>query len=374
MAEPIRVLHVLGCLNRGGAETMVMNLYRNMDRSKVQFDFAIHTNYKDDYEDEISQLGGIIYRIPPYKGKNHFQYIKAWRELFKSHPEYKIIHGHIRSTASIYLEIAKKHGLITIAHSHSVASRGNKLEQIIKNIFQLPIRHIADYLFACSDEAGKWLFGSQAVKRDNYYLIKNAIDINEYKFNEVQRKKLRESLNIDNRFVVGHVGSFTYPKNHKFIIDIFYALKKKNENAILLLVGDGDLRDTIKNKVGELRLSDSVIFTGVRSDLPELLHAMDAFLFPSLFEGLGMAIIEAQAAGLPCIVADTIPRDAYVTDLVEAISLNSPIDIWADAILKYIIIDADGRRKQNTYYEIEKSGYGIEENSFWLEKFYLTLK
>ena len=180
MVEPIRILHVLGALNRGGAETMVMNIYRNIDRNRVQFDFIVHTNEKCDYNDEIINLGGKIYSMPRYNGKNHIKYKKAWNNFFKRHIEYKIVHGHMRSTAAIYLSIGKKHGLKTIAHSHSTASRGNKFEKLVKNVLQIPLRYTANYLFACSEEAGKWLFGKKAIKKDtdfekNQHLFKQQI-------------------------------------------------------------------------------------------------------------------------------------------------------------------------------------------------------
>lgn len=367
MGEPIKILHVLGALNRGGAETMVMNIYRNIDRSKIQFDFMIHTNEKCDYNDEITKLGGKIYSVPRYTGKNHFKYKKAWNAFFNSHPEYKIIHGHMRSTAAIYLKIAKKHGLITIAHSHSTASRGNKIEQIIKNIMQFPIRYIADYLFACSDEAGKWLFGKKAIKKDNYRVIKNAIDIPKYTFNQAKRNEMRKVLGIEDKFVVGHVGSFTYPKNHKFLIDVFYQVQKQKENSVLLLLGDGELRPQIEKQINSLKINDKVILTGAVSNVNDYLQAMDVFVFPSIFEGLGMAVIEAQAAGLPCIVSSIIPKSALITNLIEKVYLKEKQEVWINEIFKYVRYP-----KGNTYQKIKNAGYYIRDTVKWLERFYLT--
>jgi glycosyltransferase involved in cell wall biosynthesis len=368
MGEPIRILHILGSLNRGGAETMIMNLYRNIDRSKIQFDFVVHTANKCDYDDEIREMGGIIHNVPRYIGKNHFKYKKAWYELFESHPEYKIIHGHMRSTAAIYLKIAKKYGLVTIAHSHSTASRGNKLEQIFKNILQLPIRYTADYLFACSDEAAQWLFGKNVVNKDNYKVIKNAIDVEKYIFNDYVRKRIRKVLNFEDKFIVGHVGSFSHPKNHKFLIEIFHQILNHNHNSILLLIGDGELRLKIKRIVAELGLTESVIFTGIRPDIPELLQAMDILVFPSLFEGIPVTLVEAQAAGLKIIAADTITEEVALTDLVRFISLKQPASYWADNVLYYI----NGYERRNTFYEICKADYDVEKNSKWLEEFYIN--
>jgi len=367
MGKPIRVLHVLGTLNRGGAETMIMNIYHNIDRSKIQFDFIKHTNKKCDYDDEIIKLGGKIYSIPRYTGKNHLKYIESWNDFFNSHTEYKIIHGHMRSTAAIYLKIAKKHGLLTIAHSHSIASRGNKLQQFIKYIMQLPIRYTADYLFACSEQAGKWLFGKNVINKNNFNVIKNAIDIEKYLFNQSKRNEMRKTLNIEDKFVVGHVGSFTYPKNHKFLIEVFNEIQKQNRATILLLIGDGELRSQIEKQISDLGLEDKVILTGTVSNVNEYLQAMDVFVFPSIFEGLGIAVIEAQAAGLPCVVADTIPEEAYLTDLIESIPLTAKEDLWTEQILKY----NDGYERRNTYEEVKSKGYDIYETNQWLEEFYL---
>lgn len=366
MSKEIRILHVLGSLDRGGAETMIMNIYRNIDRSKIQFDFIVHTNEKCDYNDEILEYGGKIFNIPRYTGKNHFKYKRAWIEFFNSYPQYKVIHGHMRSTASIYLRIAKKYGLVTIAHSHSTASRGNVLEKIVKKIMQFPIRYRADYLFACSNEAGKWLFGRNSIKKDNYKVIKNAIDIEKYTFNEVKRSEIRKKLNIQNKFVVGHVGSFTYPKNHKFLIDVFYEIQKQEKDSVLLLIGDGVLRPQIEEQIKKFGINNKVIMTGVVSNVNDYMQAMDVFVFPSIFEGLGMAVIEAQAAGLQCIVSENIPKEAYITEKIKNISLHKKYEIWVNQIIKY----TDLKRK-NEYKKLNDNGYSINDVASALEKFYL---
>ena len=369
MSEPMRVLHVLGCLNREGAETMIMNLYRNINRTEIQFDFIVHVTDKCDYDDEILEMGGRIYRIPHFCGKNYFQYKKAWSMFFESHPEYKIIHGHLRSTASIYLSIAKKYGRITIAHSHSTSSRGNMPEQFIKNILQLPIRHIADYLFACSDEAGKWLFGEKSIKANNYKVIKNAINIEKYAFDEDKRNKMRKDLNIQNKFGVGHVGSFTPPKNHKFLIEIFYEICRKNENALLLLIGDGELRMQIEKQIEALLVQDKIILTGIVSNVNDYMQAMDVLVFPSIFEGLPLAIVEAQASGLPCIISDAITDEVRITSKIRAVSLSKRADEWAD-----IAISVKTTERANVKHIIEKSGFDIRDTVEKLSLFYESIE
>ncbi|MDD7792771.1 glycosyltransferase family 1 protein [Clostridium sp. 'White wine YQ'] len=366
MKYPIRILHVLGGLNRGGAETMVMNLYRNIDRSKVQFDFIVHTENKCDYDDEIKSLGGKIYSIPRYKGKNHIQYKKVWNSFFEEHPEYKIIHGHVRSTASIYLKIAKRNNLKTIAHSHNTSS-GKGLSAFVKNILQYPIRYTADYLFTCSLTAGEWLYGKKACKQKKFHIIKNAINSKQYIFNQEIRDKVRKEFNIENSFVIGHIGRFHLQKNHNYLIEIFKEVHEKEPKAVLMLIGEGELQQKIEKKVNDLGLDNSVIFTGVRSDIPELLQAMDIFVFPSLYEGLGIVVIEAQASGLQCVVSDTVPRETNIANTIEYVSLKDSYRYWGETILKYF----DNCKRKNTRDQIMNSGYDIKQTSEWLQNFYI---
>lgn len=366
MDEPVRILHVFGRLDRGGAETMLMNLYRNIDRNKVQFDFVICTTDLCDYTNEIKSMGGRVYSIPRFNFKNSLHYIRAWHALLREHPEYKIIHGHLRSTAAIYLRIAKKYGCITISHSHSTSS-GYGFSALTKTALQYPIRFIADYFFTCSNQAGIWLYGEKACKKKNYILLKNAIDVKEYSYNEEKRQETREKLNLEGKFVIGHIGTFKSAKNHKFIIDVFQEIHRKCDSAVLLLVGDGDLRLQIENQVNDAGIADYVIFTGVSSKIPSLLQAMDVFLFPSFYEGLPVSVIEAQAAGLKCFLSDTISNESSVTPLVEYVSLTNTAEAWSDEILQY----SNGYIRRNMYHEIKDAGYDIEASCTWIEKFYL---
>ncbi len=368
MERPIRILHVFGALNRGGAETMIMNIYRNIDTSKIQFDFIIHTKEKCDYNDEIIKLGGKVYNVPQYTGLNHFEYKKAWKDFFNDHHEYKIVHGHMRSTAAIYINIAKKHGIKTIAHSHSTASRGNKLERLVKNIMQIPIRYTADYLFACSNQSGKWLFGNDVLEKDNYKVIKNAIETEKYIFNESIRNEVRKKIGVEGKFVVGHVGSFTYPKNHIFLLDIFYEIQKENKNSILLLVGDGELRKDIENKINKLGIEDKVILTGVISNVNDYMQSMDFFLFPSLWEGVPVTVIEAQASGLRCAISDKITDEVNITPYIQSISLEETTKVWADNIISAKEID---RAKSNDY--IIKNRFDVRDSIEELTAFYESI-
>lgn len=363
----IRVLQVLGGLNRGGAETMVMNLYRNIDRNKIQFDFIKHTESKCAYDDEIKELGGRIYSIPKYKVYNHFQYKKAWSNFFKKHPEYKIIHGHVRSTATIYLKIAKKYGLYTIAHSHSTSS-GKGIKAIIKSILQFRIRYIADYFMGCSQKANEWLFGKKIANSGRSFVLPNAIDVDKYKYNKEIAKKIKTEFNIENdEMVIGNVGRFSYMKNHKFLIEIFEKLNEK-VRCKLLLIGDGELKHNIQEMVVRKNLQNKVIFTGVRNDVNDILQAIDIFLMPSIFEGLPVTLVEAQAAGVPCLISDNITNEVNLTDLIYRESLKADAETWENRIRK---IELTKNRQNHIYSDsIKSKGYNIEEEAMRITEFY----
>lgn len=366
MGEPIRVLQVFGVLNRGGAESMLMNIYRNIDRTKVQFDFVVHTDKECAFYDEIRALGGTIYTVPRYNGKNHFVYVKAWKKFFREHPEYKVVHGHNYSVASIYLKIAKKFGCTTIVHSHSTSERKN-FAGFFKKIIQHSLRNRSEWLFACSDKAGEWLYGDSCTKRENYFLLKNAVDTEKYRINTDSRERIRKELGIEENFVFGHVGRFNTPKNHTFLIDIFNEVYKENKNARLLLVGDGSLRVEIEKKIEDLGIKDAVIFTGIRTDVNVVLQAMDCFVFPSLYEGLPVTVIEAQSAGLRCFISDTITDEVCVTDLVRQLPIDCGTQQWKDALLEAAKVDVH----RDVINEIVEAGYDIKTTSEWLAEFYI---
>lgn len=330
---PSRVIHNIASLHFGGAQTFIMNIYNNIDREKVQFDFVVIPEERKDLYEVIESMGGHIFVCPRYNGKNHFTYCKWWNEFFSEHPEYHVIHGHVRSTAAIYLNIAKKHGLITIAHSHST-SNGKGITAIVKNILQFPIRNIADYLFACSDKAGIWLYGKKAIYKQNYKMIPNGVDLDRFAFNKTMREEMRRKLGINKQtFVVGHIGRFTEPKNHKYLIELFSILKRTNSDCCLLMVGSGELFDDIRTYCKELNIMDSVIMPGSRADTENFYQAMDVFVFPSLWEGLPVSVVEAQASGLNCLISDVITHDVDLTDLIHYIPLDKK-DLWLAQIEK----------------------------------------
>lgn len=356
----IRILHVVTDMRRGGLETMLMNYYRSISRDKVQFDFLTHRDYKGDYDDEIESYGGIIYHISKLNPFNN-EYINELTAFFLTHPEYRIIHVHQDCMSSVILKTAKKCGIsVRIAHSHS-SNQNKDMKYPIKLFYKQFIPKYATDLMACSEEAGKWMFG----KNTSFIVLNNAIDAKKYTYDLQKAASIRKTFEFEkDELVLGHVGRFSYPKNHSFIIDVFHSISK-HRKAKLLLVGEGTLRKEIEAKVNQLDLQDNVIFTGVRSDVPDLMQAMDIFVFPSNYEGLPVTLVEAQSAGLPCFISDKVPIECKKTDFVEQIPLSSGADFWAEKILSC------RKERRDTFQEICKSGYDIHENAKWLEEYYL---
>ena len=359
MGEPIRVLHVVTYMGRGGLETMIMNYYRHIDRSKVQFDFLTHRDEKWDYDDEIESLGGRIYHLPrlnPFSPK----YLKSLDDFFKSHKEYDIVHCHQDCLSGIVLKYAKKNGVpFTIAHSHS-SNQNKNLKYLIKLAAKRNITKYADYLFACGREAGRWMFNT-----DDFTILNNAIDTESYIYNEEKSLNMRKKLDIENKFVVGHVGRFRKEKNHSFIIDIFKKVSEIRDDALLMLVGDGELMEDMKNKVSSLGLNDKVMFLGSRSDVSDLMQAMDVFIFPSLYEGFPLTMIEAQSSGLNCIISDKIPQECIISKNVKIVGLDKSCTDWANEVINMY------NKKRNQCKEIENNKFDIKSNALWLEDFYL---
>lgn len=331
MSEPVRILQNMNSLHIGGSQTFIRSIYLNIDREKVQFDFVVTPESRAPLYDEIQRMGGRIFVCPKYTGKNHLAYCRWWNDFFSEHPEYHVVHGHVRSTAAIYLKIAKRHGATTIAHSHST-SNGSGVAAWVKDVMQLPIRHVADYLFACSDKAGKWLFGEKALKQSNYRMIPNGVDLERFAYDEEKRNQMRDRLGIrSDEFVIGHIGRFAEPKNHRFLVALFGAYQKLDPDSRLLMVGDGDLLDAVRSQCEELGVSKQVILPGSRMDVENFYQAMDVFVFPSLWEGLPVSVVEAQASGLQCLISDTITRNVNLTDLVKNLP-PTDLEPWLSAL------------------------------------------
>lgn len=357
----MRVLQVVTNMDRGGLETMLMNYYRHIDRTKVQFDFLTHRQERAAYDDEIEALGGRIYRLPrlvPWSKS----YLSELNRFFDEHPEYKIIHVHQDCLSSVILKAAAKHDVpVRIAHSHS-ANQDKNIKYPIKLWYKRKIPRHATHLFACGKEAGDWMFSGAP-----YQIVNNAIDAAAYTYDADKRGELRRQLVLADELVIGHVGNYTQPKNHPFLLEIFTALLKKEPNAVLLLAGGGEDMPKIQAKAQALGVAEHVRFLGVRSDVADLMQAMDIFVLPSLYEGLPVTMVEAQAAGLPCIISDKVPSECILTEgLVDIMTLSASPEAWAEKILAKRAIPRTDRRA-----EIAAHGFDITTEAVKLQEFYL---
>ena len=364
--EPIRVLQVVTIMNRGGLETMLMNYYRKLDKTKIQIDFMTNRLERGHYDDEIEALGGKIYRLSPIKPGNYNKYFKELDEFFKEHKEYKVVHSHINENSGFVLKAAKKAGIeCRIAHSHL-----SDLKLDYKYPFRVYARrnlkgNVSDY-FACSQRAGEWLFGKEISSSGKVTVLNNAVDTEKFKINKDIRDKIRMELGIEDKKVIGHVGRFNPQKNHEFLIDVFNEVYKKDKGTVLLLIGDGYLKEKIEDKVKKLNLEQGVKFLGVREDIPEIMQAMDLFLCPSQFEGLAVVMVEAQAAGLKVITSTGVTNESDITNNVEFIDLSKGAEYWAD-----IVLNSDFKKKDSIKMMISK-GYDSTNNVKWLSDFYIN--
>lgn len=364
MNKPIRVLQMIPSFYYGGSQAMIVNLNKAIDRNKVQFDFVVdHTEYEG-LKETVESLGANTYSVPSFNGLNIKQIRDAWNELLTNHPEYKILHCHCRQYVSLFLPIVKKHGLKVIVHSHNT-SNGFNMKSLISSILQYPLRRQADYFFACSKEAGQWLFGKNIINNNNFYVINNSIDTDKFVFDKEIRNKYRNEFKIKDEKVFLQVGRFTEQKNYIFTLELFNEYLKKDKKAKLVLVGDGELKKDIENKISEFSISNNVILLSYRNDVNCLLQMSDYFLMPSLWEGLSVAAIEAEASDIKCLMSDKVDRNVNITSKCEFIPLE--INEW----MKYM--NGLIKERKNNRSLIVKAGFDVKENSKWIQDFYLNI-
>jgi len=359
----IRVLHFIPAFSMGGMESLIMSLYRNIDKEKVQFDFLVETQEKNNTFNEIESMGGNVYRITNVNKYNPINYISKIAQFFKEHGnKFSILHCHNYERGPIISYLAKKYGIKhRIFHAHTSSIDDVRFKQLKRILMRVNNFLSTDYL-ASSKETGDFYFSKD---NKNFIVFKNSIDVNSFIFSEEKRVMLRRDLNLSNDFVVGHTGRFTYAKNHSRIIKIFSELNKKIPNSKLLLIGDGPLREELESLVNKYSLNDSVIMTGTKNNINDYLQVMDVFLLPSFFEGFCISLLEAQASGLPCVVSNTIPSEVELTNLIEKLDLNENNDIWVDKIeSKQCLL------RQNQSKVIINNGYDTKENAKKLQKFY----
>lgn len=390
---PRRVLHVLGGTALGGAESRIMDLFRQIDRAELLFDFLVHSDEKPRkaqyFDEEILRLGGRIYVLPKMKLYNYGMYRHAVSDFFKEHHDFAAVHGHMTSTAGIYLTIAKKYGIPkTIAHARS-AGVDKGIKGYATRLMRCGLADKADDCFACSEEAAISVFGQKAYDAGRVRIFPNAIDTERFAFDEAARRRVRGELGLNGRFVVGHVGRFHYAKNHEFLLAAFALFreiyeKECGEKAALLLLGEGALMEPAKEMCRKLEIERDVIFAGNRSNVQDYYSAMDLFCFPSRFEGLPGTVVEAQASGLPCIISDRITSEVKLTGLVKSESIGEKsyegafydkdreppesIKRWAKLMLDM----AMNREERRTYTEeIAKAGFDVRQQAKRLQSYYI---
>ena len=362
--EPIRIAQVVGKMVNGGVEAIVMNYYRHIDHSKIQFDFIVDEDSTYIPREEIENLGGRIYIVPPYQKLN--KYIPALIKLFKEN-QYKIVHSHINTLSVFPLYAAKKAGVsVRIAHNHSTAAQGEWKKNILKYTLRPFAKVYATHYAACSRYAGEWLFGKKSMERGEVTIFNNAIDLDKFKYDENVRNEIRKELGIVDKFVVGHVGRFCYQKNQEFMIDVFEEVYKQNPNAVLMLVGDGPDRGKIEEKVKDLYLSDRVMFMGNRNDVNRLYQAMDVFVLPSRYEGLPVVGVEAQAAGLPCVLSNQMTSETKMTDNVIFLGTDYGVEKWAKTIENMGMLP----RNTGACRDLFNNGFSIKERAYKLAQSY----
>lgn len=364
--QPIRVAHIVGKMVGGGVEAFIMNYYRNIDRTKIQFDFIIDSDSKVVPREEIEKMGGRIIEVPPYQ--KVFSYIKELRKILNEN-KYKIVHSHLNSLSVFPLYCAYCEKIpVRIAHSHSTTNKKEWKKNLVKNILRPFSKVFATHYFACSEHAARWLFGNKSFDNGSVIIINNAINIFRFAYDERIREKIRKDLDIENKVVFGHIGRFVKQKNHAFLIKIFREILIRKNDSILLLVGEGPLEEDVRNIVKEYDIQNKVIFLGIRDDVNEIMQALDYLVFPSLYEGLGIVAIEAQCSNLPTIVSNNVPKAVLLTDNILSFPLNWNEKKWAENI-----IENEFEKRKNMCSVIADSGFDITVEKDILQKIYIEL-
>lgn len=369
----INVLYAFnGVFHKGGTESVILNYYNNIDRERYHIDFLVHGYEEQCIDNEthnyLLSCGSKIYYVTP-RGKNYIKCQKEIRKIFK-HNHYDIVHTHMDIAGYFVLKDAKKYGVsLCISHAHSTSSSecsSNAVKRIIYKTIHLitkkRLSFVSDVRIACSTEAGNWLYNKKS-----YIVLNNGVNVEKYSYNQQKRDNIRKKLNIDDEIVIGHVGRFDVVKNHNFIIDVFFEFQSVHPNSKLILVGIGEFMDIIKEKVYNLRIADKVIFLGLRNDVDELMQSFDVFLLPSLYEGLPLVAVEAQASGLPCVISSTVSQEVKLTEFVKFVSLNAPLSDWCKTIEQLYY---KSNIRENGSIIVKKSGFDISDVIVRLMKIY----
>ncbi|WP_455679169.1 glycosyltransferase family 1 protein [Streptococcus sp.] len=373
MTNKVKVLNITRVFRAAGIESFIMNMYRNINRDKVKFDFLVMKDEPSCYDEEINELGGKKYSIDIGYHNTMYSIILESIELYKflkKHP-YDIVHIHYTTPLrALYLLAAKLAGVkVRIYHSHSAEVSGKSAVKLMfYDFFRKKITKWGTHWFACSETAANWMFEKKLILDGKVKILHNGIDTNRFKFDKKHRDVYRKKLDIENYFVLMHTGRFLDQKNHSFLIDIFNIVKTNEQNSKLLLLGAGKLVDTIKEKVKRLGLEDDVLFLGVQENVEDYLSASDCFVMPSLYEGLPVAAVEAECNGLPCFLSDRITDEVKLNSNVVFLSLNDNPKVWASRIL-----EKRNTCHSNTLDQIKASGYDVVDGARKLEDIYISV-
>lgn len=359
-SEPIRVAQIMGKLWAGGVEMVVFNYYRAIDKSKIQFDFYYDSDSTAEPPQDLIDMGARFYKLPPYQKLP--QYIRELKKYLKEN-QYLIVHSHLNTLSVFPLFVAWMCRVpVRVAHNHSVPAGKEVGRDTLKRFLRLFAKVFPTDYFACSEKAGRWMFGNKAFDSGHVFVMKNATDFSRFRPVFEKIESLKRQLGLTDKFVVEHVGRFTYAKNHDFLLDIFSEISIKKENAVLLLVGDGELHQVIVNKIKEKGLEEKVVFAGQVSD-PELYYSLaDVLVIPSIFEGLSLATIESQIAGIPAVVSDAIPAEAVISNGVRRLKLTDRS--WSDVAVEIadMKVSLDERSRE---YDIR---YAVKKLENWYLK------
>lgn len=363
--KPIRVLQIIGIVCGGGVEAVIMNYYRHIDRAKIQFDFVVDGFERTTLDDEVESMGGKVYHVTPYQ-KNVFKYMCDIAHIIREN-HYMIVHSNMNTISAFSLFVAWLNRVpVRILHNHSMAVPNEGMRTVMKNILRPFAKLFANQYFACSKISGTWMYGRKRMENGQVKIVNNAVDVDKFAYNADVRDILRKELGISSdTFVMGHIGRFAFQKNHSFLVDIFAEVHKRNPKSVLVLVGDGELRSQIENKVTQLNIGDSVKLLGLRKDTARLYNIMDVFVMSSWYEGLPVVAVEAQANGLRCLLSDRISKESKINDNVEFLSLNPGAAVWAEKIL-----GRKGERAFNAKEKLKAHGFCVNDEAHALEKFY----
>lgn len=356
-----KLLCIVGGMNAGGAETFLMKIFRTLDKSKYRMDFCVAINYKGYYDDEIESRGGVIHHVPP-KTKNPFSSFEAIRKIVREGNYNSVLRISQNSMSCIDLVSARFGGASILGfRSSNSGTCGSKFEDIAHYFFKPIANMVTNVKIAPSTEAAEFMFGKMNIERGKVEILHNGLDVERFKFDKKKRDNIRKILNVEEKFVIGHIGRFNKQKNHEFLIRVFSKIIKVNPNAHLVLVGEGNTESIVRSSVIENNLEKNVTFLGVRSDVEYLMMAFDVLFLPSIFEGMPNVAIEAQCTGLPCKLSDTITKEAKITDLVEFIGLND-YDAWAKSATSIMLNGKMIDREQYSS-QVKRQGYSIQDVS-----------